>query len=323
MGILREPGDGPQTRARPAPAEVHGKLAEVKDFGANPGGLRLKVHAPAERPPKAAMVVVLHGCGQTPDTFEEGAGWRTLADRHGFVLIYPQQRRRNNGGGCFSWFSPTSRGGDEAASIHEMIRYAIGTYGVDPARVFVTGLSAGGAMAGILLATYPQMFAGGAILAGLPYGAARSMLEALGAMRRAPVKSADHWGQQVRRASSHQGRWPSISIWHGDRDETVDPANAAELVKQWTNLHGLDAGSAQAGAAPGYRREVWPDAKGYPSVELITLTGMGHGAPVAKVEALGAPAPFFLEAGISATAHLAQSWGLLAPAKPRNTRAAA
>jgi poly(hydroxyalkanoate) depolymerase family esterase len=118
------------------------------------------------------LVIALHGCTRTADEYNHGTGWSSLADSLGFAVVYPQQEPANNPKNCFSWFLPgdIARGHGEALSIREMVDYAIAKFAADHRKVFVTGLSAGGAMASVMLATYPEVFAGGAIIAGLPYG---------------------------------------------------------------------------------------------------------------------------------------------------------
>jgi poly(hydroxyalkanoate) depolymerase family esterase len=116
------------------------------------------------------LVVALHGCTQTAADYDHGSGWTRLADRYGFAVLFPEQQRANNPNNCFNWFLPsdTRRSHGEAFSIRQMIERVITDHGVDRRRVFVVGLSAGGAMTSAMLATYPDLFAGGAIIAGLP-----------------------------------------------------------------------------------------------------------------------------------------------------------
>src|SRR5476651_386961 len=194
------------------------RLTEVTGFGSNPGALRMFKYVPAD--PQPALVVVLHGCTQTALSYDFGAGWSTLADRHGFLLLLPEQQRANNANNCFNWFlaGDIERGRGEAMSIRCMVEKMIVDHGIDRRRVFVTGLSAGGAMTSVMLATYPDAFAGGAIIAGLPFGLATNMKEALRDMFRPPSHSAEVLGDLVRRASQHKGPWPKISVWHGSAD---------------------------------------------------------------------------------------------------------
>ncbi|MDQ4061867.1 MAG: PHB depolymerase family esterase, partial [Pseudomonadota bacterium] len=183
-----------------------GRLAEVTGFGSNPGNLRMLAYVPEDLPASAPLVVVLHGCTQTAGGYDLGAGWSTLADRYGFALLLPEQQRANNPQGCFNWFQPghIARGRGEALSIRQMVEHMLREHSLDRRRVFVTGLSAGGAMTGVMLATYPEVFAGGAIIAGLPYGSATSVPEAFESMFQGRTHSEREWGDLVRGASSHR-----------------------------------------------------------------------------------------------------------------------
>ncbi len=156
------------------------RLVEVRDFGSNPGQLRMLTYVPDHLPASAPLVVILHGCTQTAVSFDKGTGWSTLADRYGFALLLPEQHWSNNPLRCFNWFRPedTRRDGGEALSIKQMIDRMVRDHGLDRAQVYVTGLSSGGAMTSVMLATYPDVFAGGAVVAGVPYRTADSMQEA-------------------------------------------------------------------------------------------------------------------------------------------------
>src|SRR5213594_3424078 len=125
-----------------------------------------------------------------------------------------QQQPLNNANGCFNWFNPedTERDSGEACSIRQMIAHAVKEIGIDRERIFVTGLSAGGAMTSVMLATYPEVFAGGAIIAGLPYGVASNVREAFEAMFTKQGHAAQALGDRVRAASRHRGPWPKISV---------------------------------------------------------------------------------------------------------------
>ena len=166
-----------RTRAASLGAGVSGEGAELRpvtQFGSNPGALRMWLHVPEGLTAKAPLVVVLHGCGQTAAGYAAGAGWLATADRYGFAVLCPEQVGSNNANLCFNWFEEADirRGGGEAESVAQMVRRAVDDLDLDGRRVFITGLSAGGAMAAVMLAAYPETFAAGAIIAGLPYGAA-------------------------------------------------------------------------------------------------------------------------------------------------------
>ena len=302
----------------PAPAarpQAPSRLREVHGFGSNPGDLRMFEYVPQRLAPAPALVVVLHGCTQTAAAYDHGTGWSRLADRHGFVLVFPEQTRANNPRTCFNWFLPgdTRRDAGEALSIREMVRHAAAAHGVDTSRVFVTGLSAGGAMTAVMLATYPEVFSAGAILAGLPYGSAASVREALDAMFQGVTRPAPAWGELVRGASPHRGPWPRISVWHGDADTTVKPTNASEIVKQWNDVHGIAGRPALESKGTGYIRHAWTDDGGRALVESVTIPGMAHGAPLAvgeDADGYGVAGPFLLDVGVSSTYEIARFFGV-------------
>jgi pimeloyl-ACP methyl ester carboxylesterase len=179
--------------------------------------------------------------------------------------------------------------------------------------VFVTGLSAGGAMAAVMLATYPEVFAGGAIIAGLPYGCARSVQQAFEAMFTEQSHSAHRLGDRVRTASNHGGPWPTISVWHGTADPIVKPSNAEDIVRQWISVHGLSSAPSFEELIGIHKRRVWNDANGHALIEAFSVTGMAHGVPLASAtteDSCGTAGAFFLEAGISSTHRIAEFWCL-------------
>ncbi len=281
--------------------------------GSNPGTLSAKVYVPSPAERNPALVVVLHGCTQTAEAYDHGSGWSRLARDHGFVLLFPEQRRGNNANQCFNWFEPgdTRRGEGEAMSIMEMIDLACREFQIDRKRVFITGLSAGGAMANVMLATYPDVFAGGAIIAGLPYNVASTVSEAFERMRGRGLPSASILSANIRQASPHQGPWPMVSVWHGTGDPTVAEANAHAIVMQWRGLHGT-SNTSPVSSAPEANHHVtrWEMKDGFAPVEFHSIDGMGHGTPIDAQCGLGAIGPFMLDVGVSSTAYIARSWGL-------------
>lgn len=306
-------------RQRDAARPVHDRNTRmiVKAASPNPGALKMLVHIPVGLGAGAPLVVVLHGCTQTGEAYAEGAGWLTLADRFGFAVLCPEQTTANNPNRCFNWFQTgdTTRDAGEAASIAAMTRQMIADHQIDPDRVFVTGLSAGGAMTAVMLATYPEMFAAGAVMAGLAYGSASSVPEAFEAMMQAPVRPGPSGGDRVRQASSHRGPWPAISIWHGTRDATVRPAAGELLLQQWLDVHDLCSGPETAQSEDGRSSEMWKTPDGRSVVEMHRIAGMGHGTPLRTggTEDHGKAGPFLLDVGISSSLEMARTWGLAPP----------
>jgi feruloyl esterase len=302
-------------RAWSAKVEARGtRLIEVEAFGSNPGGLRMLTYVPQNLPQSAGLVVVLHGCTQTAGSYDYGSGWSTLADRHGFAVLYPEQRRTNNPLRCFNWFRSEDfeRESGETLSIRQMVERMVADHRLDAKRVYITGVSAGAAMTSVMLATYPEVFAGGAIIAGLPYRCANGLQEGFECIFQGKTRSAREWGTLVRAASRHQGPWPRVSVWHGAEDATVKPMNAQEIIKQWTNVHGLSAAPAVETTVHGHPYRVWQDANGNDLVEHYSIVGMGHGVPIDPdgVGGCGNPAPWIVDMGISSSHHIAKFWGL-------------
>lgn len=303
-------------------AALHGRQATARDdfgrssrlrpfdgFGSNPGALKAQCYLPETLGKGAPLVVVLHGCTQTASGYDHHAGWSQLADEAGFALLYPEQQRSNNPNLCFSWFQPVDsrRGSGEAYSIYQMIDKMVETHDLDRGRVFITGLSAGGAMAAVMLACYPETFAGGAIIAGLPYGSATTIPEAFDRMRGHGGPSKSDLQRSLRAASDHRGPWPKISIWHGTADHTVASANAGAVAGQWRGVHDAENLSAPTTSGRNARR-VWTDDAGEAKIEINMIAGMGHGTPVA--EGLGAPGPYMLDVGISSTREISHFWNI-------------
>ncbi|MEU6836471.1 PHB depolymerase family esterase [Streptomyces rubiginosohelvolus] len=284
---LAGPGTAGAAPAAPVAAEARAAAAleRVTSFGANPGGLNMYVYRPAALPASAPVVVALHGCTQSAQVYSDNAGLNTFADRHGFLVVYAETTTANNANKCFNWFQPgdTRRGQGEAASIRQMVAHAATAYGADTGRVQVTGLSAGGAMTSVMLAAYPDVFAAGAVVAGIPYGCGTDVVSAFGCMSPGVDRTPAAWAQAVRNAHpGFAGPWPRVAIWHGDNDATVAPRNADELRDQWTAVHGL-------GQTPDRTSTIGPDstrrseylaADGRSVVEVDRVPGIGHGTPV-------------------------------------------
>ncbi|HEX8669272.1 MAG TPA: PHB depolymerase family esterase [Allosphingosinicella sp.] len=298
------------------------RLTDLPGGWHNPGNLRGRWYVPGGIEGRAPVVVVLHGCTQDAAVYDHGSGWSTLADRHGFILLFPEQQRANNPMLCFNWFSDadTRRGSGEAASIAAMIEAVKAAHDVDPARVFVTGLSAGGAMAAAMLAAYPETFAAGAIVAGVAYGCASDVGEAFECMGGRGRADARALGDRVRRASPHRGPWPRIQVWQGSADQTVAPSNADAIVLQWADLHGVGPAPDRVDSVAGYPRRTWMNGKGAPAIEHYTITGMAHGVPLdpgAGADAIGAAGAYMLDVGLSSTAQIAAFFGLAPAAEDR------
>lgn len=288
---------------------------EVTGFGSNPGNLRMFKYVPPGLPANAPLVVAMHGCSQSAASYDAETGWQMLAQRWQFALLLPQQQSANNSSTCFNWFEAgdTARGSGEALSIKQMVDRMRTDHASDPARVYVTGLSAGGAMTAVMLAAYPEVFAGGAIVAGLPYRCATSQSAAFSCMNPGTDLTPVQWGDKVRAASSHTGAWPIVSIWHGDSDYVVRPANLTESMQQWTNVHGIDQTADVSDTVGGFPHRVYKDAGGTPRVETYTITGMGHGTPVdpgTGETQCGTAGAYILDVNLCSSYYIGHFWSL-------------
>lgn len=312
-------------------------LELVDDYGPNPGQLDMYVYVPDGSGQNVTMVVALHGCLQQASDFDDETGLKKYADALKLVLLFPQQRAANNEKLCFNWFDPqhSRRHHGESGSIKNMIRFAIEEYDIDPTKVFVLGLSAGGSMTTVLLANYPEMFQGGAIIAGTPYDCNRPSVAtgawwwwlktwfgdaaaagfACGLFHQSPIKrSPKQWGSYVRASQDEAPiRWPKLSLWHGDADDIVNPANQIELIKQWTNILGIDLTPDRTERAKTFIRNVYFDADDNPRLETYRIVGFEHAFaidPGTDPDHCGTEGPYVKDGNICSSLAILKFWGI-------------
>lgn len=299
------------------PTAYSNQLERVASFGSNPGNLSMHKFIPDNMPQNAPLIVSLHGCTQGADTYSTN-GWKEVAEYFKFYVLFPEQTKGNHDYSCFNWYEPgdNKRDHGEAKSIKSMIDNMIASHSIDQGRIFVEGLSAGGYMTAIMLASYPDIFAGGAIHAGGPSYCASNRPEVNKCMSGGIDRSPDIWGQLVREQgfSGYTGPWPKVSIWHGTADTTVNPMNQRELVEQWTNVHGIDQVVDKADSVMGYPHEEYHDNQGNVLVETYSITGMGHATPVdpgfAETNGCGSSGDYIKDQNICAVYYIARFWGL-------------
>ncbi|MGW0150124.1 extracellular catalytic domain type 1 short-chain-length polyhydroxyalkanoate depolymerase [Streptomyces sp. NPDC003333] len=291
-------------------------LQEVTGFGSNPGALRMFRYVPDGLPAGRPVVVALHGCTQNAAGYGTGSGWLQLADRWGFSVVLPQQQSANNLSSCFNWFQTgdIARGQGEAASIAQMVDRQLADTAGDASRVQVTGLSAGGGMTAVMMAAYPEKFASGGIVAGLPYGCAQAAGSPYVCMYVGATQTARQWGDRVRAARpGYTGPWPALVAFQGTADYTVKPVNMTDLVRQWTDAHGTDQTADVSDTVAGFPHQVFRDASGRAAVETYSLTGMGHGQPVdpgSGTEQCGTAGAYLLDVNLCAAYRMGRAWGL-------------
>ncbi|WFU06822.1 PHB depolymerase family esterase (plasmid) [Rhizobium sp. CB3171] len=307
-GFKRVARSHKRSAAAPAPAT----LSRLQTFGSNPGALQAWYHVPEGLTKAPALVVVLHGCGQNAAGYDQAAGWSKAAEDFGFAVLYPEQIHTNNPKLCFNWFNlgDIRRGQGEVHSIWQMVETMTTEHGINRDRIYITGLSAGGAMANAALCAYPETFAGGAIIAGLPYAVATSVPAAFDRMRGHGIPNEECLQERLAEASSHIGPWPTISVWHGTIDGTVAQANASAIITQWSGVHDVPLNPSSVKTVDGHKRLAWRDRFGRDAIELYLIERMDHGTPLDVASGYGQIAPYMLDAGISSTLHTARSWGL-------------
>jgi poly(hydroxyalkanoate) depolymerase family esterase len=289
--------------SRPAAAA---SLVEVTNFGTNPGAMRMHVYVPDARPGSPGIVVAMHGCGGSGPGFHSGSEFASLADRYGYIVIYPTATQQAGFGNCFDVWSDASKrrgGGSDPVSIMSMVTYVQRQYGGDPQRVYATGSSSGGMATNALLALYPDVFKAGAAFMGVPFNCFANAADfppqssrcTGGSMNRTPQE----WGDAVRQAyPGYTGTRPRVQLWHGTGDTLVPYSLLQEAIEQWTNVFGLSQTPTSTDTPQsGWNRRRYADTSGTVQVEAYSVQGAGHSLPMAGM-ALAAVQFFGLDRSI-------------------------
>jgi poly(hydroxyalkanoate) depolymerase family esterase len=282
-------GPDPAASSEPLSAE-RSALVTSGSFG----GYNYRLFVPSSYAAGRAMplVVMLHGCTQTPDQFAASTGMDALAESTGFLVVYPEQPTSANPIRCFRWFEPAhqSRGAGEPSIVAGIVGQIGGRYTIDSDRVYAAGFSAGAGLAVILGATYPDVFAAIAVGSGLEYKAASSAGGASGAMSGGGPNPQTQGDLAFRAMGSFSRVVPTL-VFHGSGDTTVAPVNGEQIISQWaqtsdraddgTDNNSIDdrADASETATAPGGRRythTTYLDARGGPVMEKYLVEGMGH-----------------------------------------------
>lgn len=281
---------------------------KLENFGANPGDLEANYFMPNIVQP--ALVVLLHGCAQHGDELALQSGLSGLAKKHDFALLLPQQGLSNNIKRCFNWYSAddSTRDSGETLSLKNMITSMKARLGSK--EVYILGLSGGGAMASGMLANYPELFAGGAVVAGIPFPCADGLMQGISCMRNGPSQTAEELATLVKKLNPQQKTWPKLSVWTGVNDSIVNPLNSSMLAQQWASLSTVDH-KPIINKKSGYTITRWHNSAKEAQVELIEVSELGHGIMVnPKVENGGVESDYLLASPVSTVKHVIDFWQL-------------
>lgn len=287
----------------------HAEFQDLEEFGDNPGELDASYFSPSnvESP---ALVVLLHGCAQQGDELALKSGLFGLAKKHNFALLLPQQALSNNIKRCFNWYSPddSTRDKGETLSIKNMVSHL--KTQLKSQQVYIIGLSAGGAMASGMLANYPELFTGGAVVAGIPFPCADGLITGISCMRNGPSQTANELVTLVQKINPKQTVWPKLSVWTGANDSIVNPLNSALLAQQWATLSAI-ANKPIKYEKSGYTVSQWQNLAKKTHVELVEVNNLGHGIMVnPQVENGGEESDYLLASPLSTVKHVIDFWQL-------------
>ncbi|USQ86756.1 PHB depolymerase family esterase [Streptomyces phaeoluteigriseus] len=279
--LLAAPTVSARPQSAPTAAIPPATLTEVTGFGANPSNLQMYVYAPAGVTAHPAVLVAVHWCGGSGPAMHSGTEYARLADRYGFLIVYPSVTRSSK---CFDVSSPQALrrdGGSDPVGIKSMIDWVSAAYSADRTRVFATGISSGAMMTNVLLGDYPDVFAAGAAFSGVPFGcfATTDGSEWNSACSGGTViRTPQQWGDLVRGAyPGYTGPRPRMQLWHGTEDDVLRYPNFGEEIKQWTEVRGIgQTPAATDEPQAGWIRTRYGSTGDQAPVEAISLQGVGH-----------------------------------------------
>jgi poly(hydroxyalkanoate) depolymerase family esterase len=275
LGRARLPSFGLDPLPRARPEIPDGAQFLSRSYACAAGRRSYKLYIPSRhRAGRQPLLVMLHGGTQDADDFAAGTRMNALAEEHGFLVAYPSQCKSANPSLCWNWFKPGDqmRDAGEPSIIAGITTEIIAEHDIDPQRVFVAGLSAGGAMAAVMGATYPEIYAGVGIHSGLPYRSASDVASAFSAMR--GDRGQKRRQRKSRHTSDHALRVRTI-VFHGDADQIVHPSNGAKIVEAHAKTRD-SMESTTASTSRGYTRTITRDKTGAVVVEQWLIHGSGH-----------------------------------------------
>jgi poly(hydroxyalkanoate) depolymerase family esterase len=293
---------------------------EVVGFGTNPGNLKMHIHVPDQvkhSHKNVPIVIALHGCSQSAKTLEKQSGWSELADKHNFIVIYPEQKKVNNAFSCFKWYDYGNEELKEVESINQMIAYTKRNYQIDTNNVFIYGLSAGAVMTIHMLIHSPNIFKAGASLAGGPYKIGEPGLDMLMELAFLDDKSPKEWAKCLSDIDQTQ-KFPKLILGHGTKDGLVNVQNSFEIIDQFSNLYNIDVieDSVVTDYAnnPLIEKRYYQNQAGENFIKLYLIGNTGHALPVDPGTGPyqgGKTGAFAVDRDFFSTYYIAKDFGLI------------
>jgi acetylxylan esterase len=273
-----------------APSASAASLVQVTNFGSNPQNNKMYEYVPNNVQAHPPVLVALHYCTGTGPAFYSGTEFASLADRYGFIVIYPDA---NRSGQCWDVSSDgalTHNGNSDPVGIVSMVQYVESHNNADSSRVYVTGASSGAMMTDVMLADYPDVFKAGAAFMGVPYhcfytGTVDGWNSACanGQVSMTPQQ----WGDLARNAyPGYSGPRPRVQLWHGTADTTLYYPNFGEEIKQWTNVLGVSQTPSSTSTVNGNWTHTTYGSAGNPVVDAYSIAGVGHALPQSGMAAI-------------------------------------
>jgi poly(hydroxyalkanoate) depolymerase family esterase len=268
------------------PQAAAASLTQITNFGANPSNLAMYLYVPSSVKANPPILLALHGCQGTGPYMYSSTDFGSLADKYGFIVIYPST---NPSGSCWDVSSDqalTRNGGSDPVGLMSMITYTEQHYGGNPNAVYVTGESSGAMMTNVMLADYPDVFKAGAAFMGVPYhcfytGTVRGWNGACAGGQ--VIMTPQQWGDLVRNNADpgYTGPRPRVQLWHGTADTTLNYNNLGEEIKQWTNVLGVSQSPSSSDTpVANWNRSRYNDGSGTTQVEAYSVVGAGHQLPI-------------------------------------------
>lgn len=260
-------------------------LEEIVDFGENPGNLRMFLYSPksTENAQNLRVVIVLHGCSQSAKKIELQSGWSKLAEKYGFIVIYPQERISNNPMSCFRWYSYDKKELDEVNSVMSMLSFVQNNYSVDSSRFFIYGVSAGAVLGVHTMVRNPESFSAGASLAGGPFKIGKRGIDLLTKLTFPVDRTPSEWLKRIP-ISSKVKVFPKLIVLHGTADPVNHFKNSIELTEQWSTVvhtsQSADSVELQFCQNESIKRSLYFDKNQQSKIVLYEILDGGHTIPI-------------------------------------------